>query len=236
MFKRILLDPQGGEGNGGNNQGNGQVVKADLSTVANGLLQKQGGDPIRVINKLLKENYGYRDELRDIKGKLPGEGAVVLSGDDAKLWDSYKTLGPDPKAIKSALDAGTEATTRLGEIERDSAYSKAAKASSYNEPLFKRLAAQDKLSVAVEEVVEQGTGKKVDRAFVLDEKGAKTPLSDYAKAKWGDLLPALGGSQATPKRVGNSIHADDNAPLPNPGERGQADVVKALGPKDRYSV
>jgi hypothetical protein len=44
-------------------------------------------------DKLVTENGGYRDEIRDLKAKVPAEGAVILTGDDAVAWPKYQALG-----------------------------------------------------------------------------------------------------------------------------------------------
>lgn len=191
----------------------------DLSAVAAGLLQKASGNPVKVISRLLKENHEGREKVRDLSSKLPPDGAVVLSGDDAKRWETYRSLGDDPAKIKEALDSGAQAIEWKSNHERDQSYSAAAKAGGYNEPLFKRLAAQDGIKVVTKEEA-NAAGKKVARPYVVNDKGKETALADYVAANWGELADALGGG-AGARRAGMPPRSDDNTPPPRAGSDGE---------------
>lgn len=69
--------------------------------------------------QLREKNRTLRQERDTLKDKQPGEGAVVLSADEAKDFDAYRTLGKKAGEIKAALDAATDATNKLTQYERD---------------------------------------------------------------------------------------------------------------------
>lgn len=223
MLTRILLDPQGGEGNGGENAGTGGGGNGDLSLVAAGLIAKSG-DAAKVVEELLRENHGYREKNRTLKGRLPGEDAVVLRGDDAKRYKLYQSLGDDPKAIGEALQAGRAAIDERDGLIRERDYSRAARLGGMKEGPFKRLAASEKLNVVIKD--EMKNGKEVEAAYVIDDKGKEIPLADYAEAHWGDFRESLG--LAEPKRkVGMPGRASDNTPPPRPGSGSTEDLARA---------
>ena len=55
-------------------------------------LSRMGGDAMRLANTLYTENYDYRKEIRDLKSKVIPEGAVVLTGEEAKAYEALKGL------------------------------------------------------------------------------------------------------------------------------------------------
>lgn len=68
----------------------------DLQQSAEALLKRHDSDAITTIAKLLAENYGYRERLRELKDKVPGEDAAVLTKEQAAKLEQYSQLGePD---------------------------------------------------------------------------------------------------------------------------------------------
>jgi hypothetical protein len=79
---------QGGQANQGGNQGNQNGGnqggnQPDLAQVLERLLARNGGSMDTVGITLLSENYGYRERIRELEGRVPADGAVVLAGEDA---------------------------------------------------------------------------------------------------------------------------------------------------------
>jgi hypothetical protein len=66
---------------------------ADPAAAFQRLLEQNKNDGIAVASKLFDENFRYRGEVRDLKKKVPVEGSVVLSADEAKEWEAFKALG-----------------------------------------------------------------------------------------------------------------------------------------------
>jgi hypothetical protein len=67
------------------------------------------GTPSDLSEKLKKnteleaDNKKLRDERTELRKKVPGEGAVVLQGDDAKRWDAFQALGKTPEELAAGL-------------------------------------------------------------------------------------------------------------------------------------
>jgi hypothetical protein len=205
-------DPQGGNGNNGGGNGGGGSG-ADLATVAAGLLAKSSGDANRVIRRLLKENYDYRQDINGLKAKLPGEGAVVLSGDEAKNWEKFKAMG-DPKDVAKKLGDGEAAIKDIGDIRLSQGYRDAAEAGGYKPALFERMAKQDGLKVSVKSV--EQNGKSVRSAFVVGEDGKETPLKSYVDSEWKDFAAEITAATSAERR-GAPPRPDDNPRAPQAG-------------------
>lgn len=157
------------------------------------LANRQGGtDAAGVL--LLQENRGYREQIRtleqqvrDLEGRVPGDDAVVLSGDDATRWQAYQELGAPDEIRQQREEYQT--------LQRRQLLGEAATAAGFKAPVLERLA--DGLTVELRDV--QQDGQTVRRPFVVPEEGDAVALPDYARQNWADFLPALtaepGGSQ-----------------------------------------
>lgn len=49
------------------------------------------------------DNKALRDERRELKTKMPAEGAVVLTGDDATRWAGFQKLGKTPEELAAGI-------------------------------------------------------------------------------------------------------------------------------------
>lgn len=199
-FMRGIYRDAGGNGNGGGNGGGsnpgqggqdnpgaGDDLENRLLSAFNNLANRQGGqDAAGVI--LLQENKQYRDRIKALEGqlaaaqgKVPGEGAVVLSGEQAELWTKYQELGkPDDLA---ALQ------TNYTALQREQLYAQAAGAHQYKAGVLAKLPGMADLSLDIREVEQDG--KKVKVAYAKNADGQERPLPDYVKETWADFLPAL---------------------------------------------
>lgn len=166
------------------------------------LLERNQNDAIRVAEKLYDENHGHREAKRkleqqvaDLTGKVPAEGAVVLVGDDAKAWASYKALGA-PDALTTALADKDRLAGEVGKMQRDRLFGDVATAAGYDKDVLMQIAPD--LKYVVEEV--ERNGKKAPAAFVLEgERGeTKTPIADYMKKHHEKYLPVLQLTPSTP--------------------------------------
>lgn len=195
-----LLNAQGAEGNGASTPPPATPAVPDPSEGFRALLARSGNDAIRMAEKLYDDNFKLRQKNTTLKQSVPGDGAVVLKGDDAKKWEKYRALG-EPAEVKASLDSGRDAATKLEAVGRAEGYRKVAEAAGYKPSVFARLAEQDGLSVElVEDAKSKGKdGKPVLVAVVKGEGETTTPLNEYVDQHWSDLKPALGGDQAKEK-------------------------------------
>jgi hypothetical protein len=158
-----------------------------FSSIAN----KQGGaDAAGVL--LLQENKAYRQEINKLKadlaaaqGKLPGEGAVILDGEQAAAWSAYQELGK-PDELKQLRGEYTQ-------LQRNQLFQQAAAAHGYKAAVLGQLPGVGELSIEVREVEQDG--KKNQVAFVKNGDGQERPLPDYVKDTWSDFIPALTAEQ-----------------------------------------
>lgn len=177
----------GNPGSGQGNQGAGNDLEARLLDALNGLANRHGGmDGAGLV--LLQENKQYRDrikaledELAAVKGKVPGEGAVVLNGEQVGDWTKYQELGkPDDLAT---------VRSNYTQLQREQLYSQAASAHGYKPGVLAKLPGIADLSLEIREI--EQNGNKVKVAYAKSGEGQERPLTDYVKETWGDFLPAL---------------------------------------------
>lgn len=162
-------------------------------------LDKRNNDGVALARELYDDNYNLRkknrelsDEATQLRGKVPAEGAVMLSADEATAWQAYKALGTHEE-VKTAIEQRTQLQGQLDALQREAALRDAAAAAGYK---FSVLQDRDKvaridgkeLSYAVKEVEKDGTKSRV--AFVKDGDTEK-PLTEYAQEQWGEFLPSL---------------------------------------------
>lgn len=179
----------GGTGGGDNDTATDDRVQRSLAK----LLKRHDGDAASVATLLFTENKEYRDKLRateatitELKGKVPAEGALVLTPDQAATWQAYQGLGKpeDLEKLKGEL------TT----MQRRQLLSQAAGAHGYKEAVLGTLVGD--LPLEIRDV--EKDGKKQAAAFVKDDKGQETALPEYAAANWADFLPSLAAVPTPP--------------------------------------
>lgn len=177
-------NPAGGQGGQGDNQDDRQNLQ--------GLLQRHNNDAMAVIATLLSENHGLRDERRQLRGQLPAQGAMVLSGDQATQWQSYQQLGAVAD-LQTALKDRDSAQGELANLRRDALIRDVAEVAGYKASVLGKLPGADKLAFEVRATEKDG---KPVKSVVIKEGDKETPLADYAKAQWADFLPALTAGQS----------------------------------------
>jgi hypothetical protein len=152
----------------------------------------------RKIDDLVRDNGKQRDELRERDEKLkalPPEGAVVLTGDDAKAWPTLKELGK-PDEVRAKLEQGEKDKAALAERDRRDQVRSAAEAAGFKVSVLEKLPGAEGLTFeGKEETVRDAAGKETKAmvAYVTGSEEGATPkkLADHAEAAWKDFLPAL---------------------------------------------
>jgi hypothetical protein len=205
--------------------------ESELLRQLEGLVAKNNGDPMAVIKLLFEDNYQVRlvnrklreknDEL--VKAAVP-DGALVLTGDQAKQYQALQQLAIPLTEIPATLDAGQTALGKLGRYERLEVARKAAELVGYRpeaaEILVER-AERDGLRLEIATVEQTVDGKKMTRDVarvrpVDDDKAQPTDLGDYADAHWTLYLPALKAEATPPGQAGRSA-AGSAAPVSHSG-------------------
>ena len=179
---------------GGNDSGGGddKGISSDVIKSFERLLERNGNNANAVAQLLFNENRDLRDAKRDLERKLPGDGSLVLTGNDAQTWSAYTALGK-PDELKVHLEERTQLQGRLQGMERETVLRSVAETVGYKASVLANLdrmarAEGKALSFDVRDTTVDGKPAKV--AYVKD--GDKDyPLTDYASANWADFLPSL---------------------------------------------
>jgi hypothetical protein len=185
LFRPLYEADNGGQGagNGGQQQQDDQGA-ADRQQLQ-GLLARHNNDAMAVVATLLSENHSLRDERRQLRGQIPAQGAVVLSGEQATAWQAYQQLG----AIADVQTALTERETtqkELATLRQDLLLRDVASLAKFDLDVLKTIGGN--LSYVIKDATENG--KAVKQVLVKDGE-TETPIEKYAEAKWGKFLPSL---------------------------------------------
>lgn len=228
MNFRILLDPQGGEGNG---TGGGAPTTtpetpadakgADLVKGVEGLISRHG-DPTAALRVLMGENYDLRDKNREILKRLPSEGSIVLTGDDAKRWGTYRELG-EPAEIRRGLGERDQYKAESDGFRKAEVVRSAAEASGYDASVLSTLAKD--LEIVMDTLKdERGNligkdgkllakdSKGVPAAFVKGEGEAMVSLETYAVEHWAKFMPSLKAEAEKSRPIGSPTIARQSPP------------------------
>lgn len=218
MNVRLLLSPDAGDGAGtpAPTPEPKPAVTPENATAA--VIAKNGGDPSKAVLELTRENYKLRDKNRELRGKVTPEGAVILTGDDAKAWQAYRDLGK-PEDLKATRD------------ERDTLKADGAKRAkadlhqqiagdTFNVKVLSTLLDSNNVTV---ELREEKLGQKDIVTPYVKDGGKDVKLLDYAKKHWAEFLPSL-IRQDAPKRGPFTPSPGSGGPsrpstTPAPGER-----------------
>lgn len=177
------------------------------------VLERYGGQTaqaaLRMAEKLADaENANYklrrvRDDLaaeRDALRKTAApEGAIVLTPDQARLWESYQGLGK-PEELTAALKDRDAAQGELTTLRRGASLTAAADAHGYKAAALGKLPSLAGKEVVVKDVTEGEA--TVKRAFVKDGD-KETSLPDYIALHDPELLPALSADQQNGQQTGS---------------------------------
>jgi hypothetical protein len=151
-------------------------------------LAKMKGDAQAFAFQLYRDNYDLRQKNAELRARVPAEGAVILTGDDAARWQAYTALGA-PDEVQAALSEGSTAKAEAARLQRAQTVQQAAQAAGFKPAVLERLIGDLPLALA--------DGK----ATVQTEAGA-VDLAAHAEAAWPEFLPALrAGTDPAPPRV-----------------------------------
>jgi len=178
-------------------------------------IDKANGDAQAFAWELYRDNYELRRERDGLRGRVPVEGAVVLTSDDAGRWAAYRELGA-PDALATALAEGATAKQQTAQLERRAAVRSAADAAGYKAPVLERLIGDLALSVA-------------DGKAIVTTAAGPVELTAYAAQAWPDFLPALTTTPAPAAGVAFPVGSGGHAPA-TPVGAAQAHITARYAP------
>jgi len=201
VMAQMLLhntDPNVGGGGGG-----GQ----DPAAAFQNALKKKNDDALALASQLFDENFSYRTQIRELKTKVPKEGDIVLTGDEAKEYQSFKALNVKADDAKKAIDsvstlekqnkelAGMEALRELADIGLDGSKLKLSVLKDQIQTKF-----PDAVISFKDE--KDKDGKAVRTAYIKkSEKDSEQNFTDFANAELADYLPSLKVSNEAPTQT-----------------------------------
>lgn len=160
---------------------------------------------VKKIDKFERENATYRQTItnqdtryKELEKQVPAEGAVVLTGAEAKVIEEVRGIAPLAEVQKRLAD-GQEAAAKLKQRERHDAHRDAVKVLGLKEGAAKLL---DKIApegAKVEQRSEKQGDADVKVAYItLPGADKATPLADYMKQEIGeDVIEGLRAQAAT---------------------------------------
>jgi hypothetical protein len=167
------------------------------------LVDRYNNDAIGLARELFRENYQARrknaeltTQLNEAKNRVPAEGSVVLTGEQAQQWAAYQAFGT-PEQVKGIVEERGQLQGQLASAERERILRGAASVAGFDYDVLQNADALadhggKKLVYEVREV--EANGEKIKAAFVKDGDVEK-PLEEYAKENWPKLMPALAVQQ-----------------------------------------
>lgn len=159
------------------------------------LAAKHSNDGVGLARNLYDQLQAAQSKVAELSGKLPGEGSLVLTAEQAKAWSKYSTIGK-PDEVKAWLEEGNAAKGEVAKFAREKVVRTVAEVAGFDADVLATLAGDLEFEVADETV----KGKTVKVAKVKDGDQS-TPLDKYAEAKWGKFMASLKPS-AAPKPLG----------------------------------
>jgi hypothetical protein len=253
---RELRERTAGGGNGGGERRYASAEEIALQVTR--MLASNNGDEKRTIAQLITDNRKVRDKLRITREQLTAseakvpKDALVLSGDDKKLYDEFKALNIKPSEAKKRIELATQLEEKELKATRDKSLAEAAGSLGYNDKVFVDLVNDKKLHVEMRDGMVDG--KAVKLPYMRPAADDKAPLilaKDYVTQNLAGYVPSLtakpaqgagagtgtgfpaqsgGTSTAPPSGAADSTRNSDGTPKPLPG--GQ----KYLSPSERTAA
>lgn len=175
---------------------------------------QQIGTPQEITKKvgdLEKDNHQQRDQIRDLKEKIPKEGSVVLPKEKAEALTEYEKLGTpqDLGKVSGELD---DLRKKDQQRTREDAFRAAVKAAKWPEDTVATLLDMRSLDGATVEVKKEKSDKGEDvevpyvtlsgdgqKAQKLSEFAANAPQLKGLKMETETTTPASNGTRYTPQ-------------------------------------
>lgn len=236
-----MPDGQGGSGGNGSSGGGGN---RDSHSEADSLLRRFRGSAVRTVAYVSDQLHAALDrankaetDLTELKKKVPADGAVVLTADEAKEWDGFKKLGKKASDVTESLK---QYDTLRAESEKrtfDEVVAQAAEDLEWNPQLLPTLLRDKGLAVEPRDVVitdDDGKRRKVPLLHVRPANKPDAqwePVDEYVERELKGYLPAL---QALPDDLGDGD--EDAEALGGEEGEGDEDDTRSTGRQSVYAA
>lgn len=192
---RFLLNVQGAEGNGSTSEGSSSGATGSEASRGAAFIAKHNGSASEAVEVLLGEGHRYREEIRELKAKVPPTGSRVLSPDDAQRYDAWTSLG-NLDDVKRKLKEFPAIESKVKTYDREKELAevlKAAKVDASKVGLVSRFAPED----AAFEVKDGKDDKGNEIKVVTVKAGDNEPVA--FDQFFDEILPALRPAATEPE-------------------------------------
>lgn len=185
-------------------EGASQTTPQGTSTAASNpvsvVLAEQNRNPVKIAKILTAR---IRELEQQLTRAVPA-GAVVLTGDKAKAWETYQALGT-PDEVRAKIATVDELSATIAQRDATDARQKlgkaAAKALGWNEDVTTDFIGTKNLTVEMRDVEVEENGATVTRPkpFLVSGEGASAkaePLDAAITRDFAGYLPALRATSA----------------------------------------
>jgi hypothetical protein len=222
---RTLLSPEAGEGNGptDKDKDKDKAPSPDPREGFERMAAKYKDDLRGLAETLYRDNYEARERARKLEERLPRDGSVVLSPEEAKLWSAYRDAGK-PDDLKRIVREHQELSRAVKAQERREEVRKVAGLAGVAPTVLERLAT-DSLAFDAKDEADPKDPKSTRKVvYVKDGDAEAVSLDKYIDEHWSDFKSAL-----RPVAAARGTPAPDAAlrPPPVPGEGGLTDPAYA---------
>lgn len=212
---RTLLSPEAGEGNGTTtDKDKAPPPPPDPRAGFERMAEKYKDDLRGLAEALYRDNYDARERARKLEERLPRDGSVVLSPEEAKLWSAYRDAGK-PDDLKRIVREHQELSSKVKAQERREDVRKVAGLAGVNPTVLERLAPDDLDFIPKDEADPKDPKSTRKVVYVKDGDAEPVSLDRYIDEHWADFKSSLRPAAAHPR----GTPAPDAAlrPPPEPG-------------------
>lgn len=147
-----------------------------------------------------EKNRKLRAQVSELEAKLPTDGSVVLTKEEAETWNAFKELNLKPDEVKKKIADHDKLAKAEADRAKEESVRKAAEAHGYKPEVLSELAKARGLEFEIGEIEVQkadGTGnEKKPVAYVKNAQGVKERLNEFVDRDLKDFLPSLSAAKA----------------------------------------
>jgi hypothetical protein len=215
MMRLLLnLDPADGNGNGNGNL-EPPAPRSDPNLAAR--LKAHKGDGVALAGEVYGQLQHALAVNAELRRKVPPEGAVVLSGDDAKSWQEFAGLGLKAKDVEAIVGEHKTLKADLARRARDDSLADAG----YNAKTLGRLLPPD-ATIEVKDGEKGRDGKAAKLTTIKAGDGDAVPLSDWIARNLPDFPAGTFGGPDASAPGPNARPAEHRGAPPSPQPRRDA--------------